>query len=68
MVGMDLQKTKEGFNFMEKDQIRLECLKLACTKSASQQEILAKAADYEKFVVSGAETKKEPILNGNSKP
>lgn len=35
---------------MDRDQMRLECLKLAVTKSPSQQEILAKAEEFVKFV------------------
>ena len=66
---------------MEKDTIRLECIKLAVGKTTNHQEALTRAEDYVNFVidpkdvvksraefVAGQTEKFAPKINGNTKP
>lgn len=45
---------------MSRDEIRLELLKLAHTHAKSSDEVIGRAAEYEKFVV-GTEKKSEEV-------
>lgn len=52
---------------MERDAVRLECLKLAVTRTTDQTEILARAEEYYGFVNKPEEQKAERVGGNNSK-